>query len=149
VTTLPFPTVPAFLATMKNGNVSHFFLHSHFFLSWGTRFPDVSEAYNAGIQKQIVAASTKFNISTKSVVATQLVGPIFGSRAQARYAAEINTQVMCTGLVSEVLAARHCKMIVGAIGVVSRSLVDEAKEVEFKGEFVENVEKIIASVVKE
>jgi purine nucleoside phosphorylase len=81
-------------------------------------------------------------------VATHVIGPIFASKADARYAHEIDTQVMCTGLIPEVVAARHCKLLVGAIGVVTMSLAeDKPKEVEAK-EVVGKVEDLLRFVIK-
>ena len=108
----------------------------------------MSEAYNAHLQEKLVEGATKLDLNSRSVVATHVIGPVFGSKLDAHYAAEIETQAMFTGIVPEVLAARHCKLLVGAVGAVTMRFVDdEPEEVDAK-EVVEKVEKLISYVIK-
>jgi len=89
---------------------------------FGTRFPDVSEAYNRTLQQKLVEAAKNLSIPSHSIIFSHFIGPVFDSFADAAYANYIGTQAICTSIAPEVVAARHGRVNVAAIGVITSSI---------------------------
>eukprot|EP01114_Cavostelium_apophysatum_P004747 TRINITY_DN1509_c0_g1_i1.p1 TRINITY_DN1509_c0_g1~~TRINITY_DN1509_c0_g1_i1.p1 ORF type:complete len:846 (-),score=149.54 TRINITY_DN1509_c0_g1_i1:28-2565(-) len=89
---------------------------------WGTRFPDVGEAYNKEFQKIIFDNAKSLEINPLSVCLGHFVGPLYKSEIVAKFAQLCGIEALSTGIATEVLVARHMGVIVGAIAHVTSSI---------------------------
>ena len=58
------------------------------------------------------------------VTAAFVVGPVFASLADAKVIQACDCQVSCTGMIPEVIVARHANIPLAALGVVKSWIVD-------------------------
>jgi purine-nucleoside phosphorylase len=96
----------------------------------GPRFPDMSNAYDAGlynkIEKLLIDKKFKFYPS----VYLGVTGPETETEAECRFYREIGSDVLGYSLVPENLAANHCGLKCIGFGMISRELVaDRLKEI--------------------
>jgi len=96
----------------------------------GPRFPDMSNAYDAGlygkIEKLLIDKKFKFYPS----VYLGITGPETETEAECRFYREIGSDVLGYSLVPENLAAIHTGLKCAAFGMISRELVaDRLKEI--------------------
>lgn len=85
----------------------------------GTRFPDMTEAYDKKLCEIIRHTATVENVPLQEGVYIQLPGPQFESPAEIRMARTIGADAVGMSTACEVIAARHMGMRVCGISCVS------------------------------
>lgn len=85
----------------------------------GTRFPDMTEAYDAKLREIIRATARKENIPLQEGVYIQLPGPQFETPAEIRMAEVLGADAVGMSTACEVIAARHMGMRVCGISCIS------------------------------
>ena len=85
----------------------------------GPRFPDMSEAYDAGLREKLLATAEKLDIKMFSGVYVMMKGPNFETPAEVRMARIIGGDAVGMSTVPEVLAAVHCGMKVVGVSVIT------------------------------
>ena len=85
----------------------------------GTRFPDMSQAYDKQLQDIIRKTATRENIPLREGVYMQFSGPQFESPAEIRMARILGADAVGMSTACEVIAARHMGMRVCGISCVS------------------------------
>jgi purine-nucleoside phosphorylase len=74
---------------------------------WGTRFPDMSEAYSRRLVSLAVDVAEKENIAVQKGVYAGLTGPCLETPAEYKYIRIIGADAVGMSTVPEVIAARH------------------------------------------
>ena len=74
---------------------------------FGTRFPDMSEAYFKPYREIALAAGKELGMDLKEGVYVALTGPSFETPAEIRYLRTIGADMVGMSTVPEVIAARH------------------------------------------
>jgi len=74
---------------------------------FGTRFPDMSDAYFKPYREIALAEGKKLGMDLKEGVYTTLTGPSFETPAEIRYLRTIRTDMVGMSTVPEVIVARH------------------------------------------
>lgn len=98
--------------------------------SIGTRFPDMSNAYDIDLYGKVenIFMENKFNCFPS--VYLGVIGPETETEAECRFYREIGSDILGYGIVPENLAAIHCGIKSIAFGMISRELVaDRLKEI--------------------
>lgn len=85
----------------------------------GTRFPDMTDAYDPGLRTIIRAVAVKENIPLQEGIYIQLPGPQFETPAEIRMARALGADAVGMSTACEVIAARHMGMRVCGISCVS------------------------------
>ena len=85
----------------------------------GTRFPDMSEAYDEALRRIVRAAAEKNGTGLREGVYVQLTGPSFETPAEIRMLSRLGADAVGMSTVVEVIAARHAGMRVAAVSCVS------------------------------
>lgn len=85
----------------------------------GPRFPDMSDAYSAGLRQVAQAAAAQAGIAVRQGVYAGLAGPSFETPAEINYLRIIGADLVGMSTVLEVIAANHLGMRVLGISVVS------------------------------
>lgn len=120
----------------------------------GTRFPDMSQAYDRQLINMAKEASNDINLDIKTGIYAYTKGPMYETPAEIRALRVLGADAVGMSTVPEVIAAKHAGMSVLGIscitnmasGILEKPLSHEevmivAKEVE--GKFSMLVEKII------
>lgn len=89
---------------------------------WGVRFPDMSNAYDLAIRNVAHDIAEAEGIAVKRAVVGLFVGPVYRSPLDSRLAQLGGADAITTGMVSQVVVARHVGMKVGALSLVSGAL---------------------------
>ncbi len=121
----------------------------------GTRFPDMSNAYNKGLKAAIKTAANNSNIELKSGVYVQLKGPQFETPAEIKMLSTLGADAVGMSTVIETIAAVHCGFKVCGISLITNyacGILDKpltGEEVEETASFVApKFEKLIKEIVK-
>ncbi len=85
----------------------------------GTRFPDMSEVYNKGLQSQIRQAAESLSIPLREGVYIQTSGPNFETPAEIRAYRALGADVVGMSTACEAVAAVHMGMKVCGVSCVS------------------------------
>lgn len=85
----------------------------------GTRFPDMSEAYDKKILQKAVEVAKKLDIKVHQGVYAAVTGPTFETPAEYYYIRVIGADAVGMSTVPEVIVARHMKLPVFAVSVIS------------------------------
>lgn len=109
----------------------------------GPRFPDMSNAYDFKLRKQIHNSAAKLNIEIREGIYAMMPGPSYETPAEVRMLTYLGADAVGMSTVPEVIAATHCGMkVVGiscitnmAAGIIGETLSHEevvatAKSVE-------------------
>lgn len=83
---------------------------------WGPRFPDMTEPYDARLQQAAGTVAREEGLSLQKGVYLALLGPNPETTAEHRMVRRLGADAVGTGIVPEVIAARH--MGVQVMGVV-------------------------------
>lgn len=96
---------------------------------FGTRFPDMSQAYDREYQALVRQAAEKLGVRIQEGVYTWLSGPSFETPAEVRFLGATGTDAVGMSTVPEVIAANHCGMrVLGFSGITNACTHDgEAK----------------------
>ncbi len=85
----------------------------------GTRFPNMSNAYDKDIQSVIKKVAFDNNIELKSGVYTQLTGPQFETPAEIKMLSAVGSDAVGMSTVIEAAAANHCGLKVCGISLIT------------------------------
>ncbi len=94
-------------------------LHGKNFNELGTRFPDMSEAYNKDLRLLAMEVAEKNNIKLQHGVYIGLTGPTFETPAEYNYLRIIGGDAVGMSTVPEVIVANHAKMKVLAFSIIT------------------------------
>ena len=89
------------------------------YLELGTRFPDMSEAYNSGLRKLVGEIAEKNGIKLQFGIYVGTQGPTFETPAEYHYFKIIGGDAVGMSTVPEVIVARHAGMKVLAFSVIT------------------------------
>ena len=90
------------------------------------------------------------NLKSHSGIVGHAIGPIFSSPAEARTFRALNCDAICTGLIPEVVTARHSKILVSTIGVVKYKIAeDKSEEISIPASVIANIETVIGNVISQ
>src|SRR6185295_11169378 len=87
--------------------------------SLGTRFPDMTNAYDATLREKLVAVGVKEKIALRRGVYAGLLGPSYETPAEIRMLTILGAQAVGMSTVPEVIALRHMKMRVAALSCIT------------------------------
>lgn len=89
---------------------------------FGTRFPDMSQAYDREYIKLAKAAAVKTDVTLQSGVYVWLSGPSFETPAEVRMLRAVGADAVGMSTVPEVIVARHCGMrVLGFSGITNKN----------------------------
>jgi len=86
---------------------------------FGTRFPDMSHAYNPEMQAMIIKAARELNIPMKAGVYVAVAGPSYETPAEIRMFGKLGIDAVGMSTVPETIVANHMGMKVGGISCIS------------------------------
>jgi purine-nucleoside phosphorylase len=86
-----------------------------------TRFPDMSEPYDAILRSLLQASGKKVGVALKEGVYAWLPGPSFETRAEVRMLATLGADAVGMSTVPEVIVARGMGMRVAAISCITNA----------------------------
>ncbi|WP_394825208.1 purine-nucleoside phosphorylase [Pendulispora albinea] len=85
----------------------------------GTRFPEMSEAYDLGLRAALHRVAAKHGITLREGVYAGLSGPCFETPAEVRMLQLLGAHAVGMSTVQEVIALRHMRVRVGALSCVT------------------------------
>jgi purine-nucleoside phosphorylase len=88
---------------------------------WGTRFPDMSEAYDIRVREAAHRASAIENVSLQEGVYAGLLGPTYETPAEIRMLRTLGADAVGMSTVLEVIALRHRGVRVGALSCITNA----------------------------
>jgi purine-nucleoside phosphorylase len=103
----------------------------------GPRFPDMSEPYDAELQRVAVDAALELGIRLNRGVYVAVAGPNLETRAEYRMLRVLGADVVGMSTVPEVIVAKHGGMRVLGLSIITDACLPDALEPA-------NIEKIIA-----
>lgn len=116
-------------------------LHGKSYDELGTRFPDMSEAYNKELRLMAMEVAKEKNIKLQHGVYVGLSGPTFETPAEYNYLRTIGGDAVGMSTVPEVIVANHAKIKVLAFSIIT-DLGVVGKIVEVSHEEVQEAAKI-------
>jgi purine-nucleoside phosphorylase len=125
--------------------------------AWGTRFPDMSAAYDPALAELADGIARNMSLSVRRGVYVGVTGPSYETPAELRMMARWGADAVGMSTVNEVIAARHAGMRVLGISAITNLAtgqpglaVTHHEVVEVTGrierQFVEYVTNIIAAL---
>ena len=87
--------------------------------SIGTRFPDMSNAYDVELRALLAEAARESGVAVRTGIYLYTLGPNFETPAEVRMFAKLGADAVGMSTVPECLVARHCGMKVAALSVVT------------------------------
>ncbi len=122
----------------------------------GPRFPDMSEAYSAGINEKIIRIAEENGITLHRGVYVAVTGPNLETRAEYRFLRIIGADVVGMSTTPEVIVANHMQLPVAAISVVTDECdpdhlepVDISKILHYASRAENGLVKIFSDLVEE
>lgn len=94
----------------------------------GTRFPDMTEAYDPALRALARDVALEQRITLREGVYVAVAGPNLETRAEYRWLRAIGADVVGMSTVPEVIAARHCGMRALGISVITDQCLPDALE---------------------
>lgn len=85
----------------------------------GTRFPDMTNAYDAELRAQLLEVSKTENLPLREGVYAGLPGPSYETPAEIRMLRVLGAQAVGMSTVPEVIALRHMRMRVAALSCIT------------------------------
>ena len=85
----------------------------------GPRFPDMTEAYDAGLRAQLKDVAASLRLPLREGVYAWLTGPSYETPAEIRMARVLGAQAVGMSTVPEVVALRHMGVKVGALSCIT------------------------------
>lgn len=87
--------------------------------NYGTRFPDMSNAYDKDLQKLIKKVAFENNINLKEGTYVQLKGPQFETPSEIKMMSILGADAVGMSTAVETIAGVHCGLKIGAISMIS------------------------------
>lgn len=87
--------------------------------NYGTRFPDMSNAYDKDLQKLIKKVAFENKITLQEGTYVQLKGPQFETPSEIKMLSALGADAVGMSTVVETIAAVHCGLKVGAVSMIS------------------------------
>ena len=123
--------------------------------SLGTRFPDMSNAYDKDIQRVIKSVAAQNNIELHSGVYAQLKGPQFETPAEIRMLGMLGSDAVGMSTVVETIAAVHCGFKVCGLSLITNyacGICDKAlsgeEVIETADRVAPDFEKLLKEIIK-
>lgn len=85
----------------------------------GPRFPDMTEAYDRGLQSSLRAVAKTENVAIREGVYAALLGPSYETPAEVRMLRGLGAQAVGMSTVLETIALRHMGVKVGALSCIT------------------------------
>jgi purine-nucleoside phosphorylase len=85
----------------------------------GTRFPDMTNAYDATLRAQLLEVSKAANLPLREGIYAGLPGPSYETPAEIRMLRVLGAQAVGMSTVPEVIALRHMRMRVAALSCIT------------------------------
>ncbi len=85
----------------------------------GTRFPDMTKAYDATLRAQLLEVSKATNLPLREGIYAGLPGPSYETPAEIRMLRVLGAQAVGMSTVPEVIALRHMRMRVAALSCIT------------------------------
>lgn len=85
----------------------------------GPRFPDMTEAYDAGLRAQLEDVAASLRLPLRQGVYAWLTGPSYETPAEIRMVRALGAQAVGMSTVPEVVALRHMGVKVGALSCIT------------------------------
>ncbi|MFP4227771.1 MAG: purine-nucleoside phosphorylase [Salinivenus sp.] len=95
---------------------------------WGPRFPDMTEPYDGRLNRAAEAAAVNGEGALRKGVYLGVLGPTLGTAAEYRMMRTLGADAVGTGLVPEVIAARHMGLRVLALALIADRCSTDAQE---------------------
>ncbi len=117
---------------------------------FGIRFSDLGNLYTDTLRHSVRRCAQKMDLTVSEVTCAFVVGPVFASLADAAVVVQAcDAQVACTGMIPEVLVARHANMQIAAIGVVKTFVLpgDVRSANKFRGRNSRNISGLIGNLL--
>jgi len=96
----------------------------------GLRFPDMLHTYSAKLRQLLQEAASKYDLSIKEGIYYGLQGPSLETPAEYKMIHRLGADLVGMSTVPEVIVARHCKMEVAALSIVSNVCYPTARITE-------------------
>ncbi|MDP2498342.1 MAG: purine-nucleoside phosphorylase [Candidatus Palauibacterales bacterium] len=97
----------------------------------GPRFPDMSEAYHAGLRRRAREAAVQMGVQVREGVYAGVTGPNLETPAEYRMLRTLGADLVGMSTVPEVIVARHAGMrVLGTAVVTDMCLPDDLEPVE-------------------
>ena len=131
-------------------------LHGKNYKELGTRFPDMSEAYNKELRLKAMEVANKKNIKLQHGVYVGLTGPTFETPAEYNYLRIIGGDAVGMSTVPEVIVANHAGMkvlafsIITDLGVIGKIVEVSHEEVQIAAKIAQpKMAEIMRAIVQE
>jgi purine-nucleoside phosphorylase len=131
-------------------------LHGKNYKELGTRFPDMSEAYNKELRLKAMEIANKKNIKLQHGVYIGLQGPTFETPAEYNYLRIIGGDAVGMSTVPEVIVANHAGMkvlafsIITDLGVIGKIVEVSHEEVQIAAKIAQpKMAEIMRTIVQE
>lgn len=85
----------------------------------GTRFPDMTNAYDADLRNKLVAVGEREKIALREGVYAGLLGPSYETPAEIRMLRTLGAQAVGMSTVPEVIALRHMRVPAAALSCIT------------------------------
>jgi len=104
---------------------------------WGPRFPDMSEPYDPALRQRAQTVALDEGVKLQKGVFFAVLGPNLGTQAEYRMVRTLGADLVGTGSVLEVIAARHMDLQVMTLSVIADRCSPDAVEPVATGEMAE------------
>ena len=108
---------------------------------FGTRFPDMTEVYDAKLRKEIKKAATKHKIKMQEGVYAQLTGPSYETPSDVKLIIKLGADAVGMSTVVEAVAARHAGIRVAGISAITNMAAGLSKSFQSDDEVLINAKK--------
>ena len=109
---------------------------------FGSRFPDMTNAYDKNFRDVALAAGRRLSLNLGQGVYAALAGPSYETPAEIRYLRTIGADLVGMSTVPEVIAARHSKLRVLGISCVTNAAAGVLDQPLDHHEVLETAERI-------
>jgi purine-nucleoside phosphorylase len=119
---------------------------------FGTRFPDMSEAYDEDLIKLLEKSADKLGIKVHKGVYGAISGPSYSTKAELRMMIKLGSDTVGMSTIPEVIVAKHCGLRVAGIGCITDMAIPDTMVAPSHEEIVkvaESVKPRFVSLVKQ
>lgn len=117
---------------------------------FGTRFPDMSQAYDRELKELLLSAARQAGVSLRRGVYMMFNGPQFETGAEIRFARVIGADAAGMSTVPEVIAARHAGMRIAGVSCITNmaaGILDQPLSHQEVNETADRVQDQFAALV--